>query len=214
MAVTFRLPSMLRGVPARAGTVMLLAAFGAWSLWPASQHPTPPLLAIDGKHGDRLAFAGDETHIPIREARIYDTIAMFAQPQVEPRAWSEAAVRATMQEAGIKPTMPRGEANAARRAPDTLMAASKPIRTAAADAARPKAQPKDEAAPISLLGWNVPGSDYLPTRRDAARALDTVGNSAATVGVGTVRVVSRTASALGDGVMNAGSAIAGKLGLD
>lgn len=215
MAVTFRLSSILRGVPARAGAVMLVAAaFGGWGVWPASRMPAPPSLAIDRKHADRLAFGGDETHIPVREARIYDTIAMFAQPQAEPRAWSEAPVRASMQEAGIRPTGSRGEAAAARRPSDAAMAMAKPVRTAGADTARAKPQLKDEPGTVSLLGWSVPGREYLPSRRDAARALDTVGTSAASVGSGTVRVVSRTASALGEGVMNAGSAIAGTLGLD
>lgn len=229
--LTLRLPRPLHGVPGRLAFVLILGAgLAGWSLWPATTVPTtPPSLALGGKHADRLAFSGDESEIPVREARIYDTIAMFAQPRTEPRPWSQAPVAATVQETGIKPAplrasaLPRLAANdGTRRGPDAPAATksaeaagpAKPTRMAAAEPARPTAKPGERADGLQLFGWDLPGSRHLPTRRDAAQALDKVGSSAAAVGSGTVRAVSHTAAILGDGVASAGNALADKLGLN
>ena len=206
MASTFRLPPVLHGVPARLGAVLLLASACGWTLWPKAEAPSlPPVLVADGKHGDRLAFSGgDETEIPVRESRIYDTIAMFAQPQAEPRAWSEAPVRATVAEAGIRPVALRPVA------PQRLASRpleGRPLRMAASEPPRPAARAR-EASQVAVFGWNIPGSQHLPSGRDAVRAFDRVGNGAVALGSGTVQVVSN----VGGGVARAGSAIADTFG--
>lgn len=213
-----RLPLVLRGVPARLGAVLLLAgAVGTWTVWPErSLTGKPPALALEGKHLDRLAFAGDETDIPVRESRIYDTIAMFAQPQAQPRAWSESAVAATVQEAGIRPipSRPLPAPRLAVAKPDTARPdTARPIRTASAEP-RGAAKAQDSGRPLNVLGWDLPGSEYLPSRGDAARVATKVGDRATALGTGTARVVSRTATALGDGVASAGNALADTLGLN
>ena len=206
MAPNFRLSSMLHGVPARLGAVLLVAGVCGLSLWPRAEAPSvPPTLTIDGKHGDRLAFSGgDETEIPVRESRIYDTIAMFAQPQAEPRPWSEAPVRATVAEAGIRPVPLRPVA------PQRLASRpseGRPMRMASSEPPRPVARGR-EASPVTVFGWNIPGSQHLPSGHDAARAFDRVGNGAVALGSGTVQAVSN----VGGGVVRAGSAIADTLG--
>ena len=212
MASTLRLPSVLHGVPARLSAVMLLTCACGWTLWPKAEIPSaPPTLAMDGKHGDRLAFSGgDETEIPVRESRIYDTIAMFAQPSAEPRAWSEAPVRATVAEAGIRPVTLRPTP------PQRLAAArageAKPMRLASSEPKLPSAKAR-EPQPVSVFGWSIPGSQHLPDGRDAAHALDRVGNGAVALGSGTIQAVSTTASSLGSGVSRARGAIADTLGL-
>ena len=217
MAVA-RLPSLLRGVPARLAAVAMVAgAFAGWAMWPSAETPSAPAaLALAGKHVDRLAFSGDEADIPVREARIYDTIAMFAQPRTEPRPWSEAPVPATVQEAGIRPmplrpvAMPRLAAAEAARRPD----AARPARIAAADHVRPVQANRDLSEPVRVFGWTVPGSEHLPTRRDAAHVLGKVGDGAVAVGSGTANLVSRSATAVGTGLASAKTALAETLGLD
>lgn len=220
-----RLPVPLRGAPSRFAAVLLVGAAVAGGVWGHTAWrsdrggETPASFALAGKQPDRL-FSGDETEIPVREARIYDTIAMFSQPQAEARPWSQAPVSATAQEAGIRPAvlrpvaMPKlAAAEPSRKAPDT--AAAKPQRVAALESAARGARAKAEASePVRLLGWSVPGSQHLPSRKDAGRALDKVGDGAAAVGSGTVKVVSRTASALGNGVASAGNAIASTFGFN
>lgn len=220
MAAFPRLPLILRGVPARFAAVILVAGgFGGWAVGPSIWSEMPastPSVAFAGKHADRLAFSGDESEIPVREARIYDTIAMFSQPQAEARPWSAVPVSATVQEAGIKPLRPTSTrvaaADAPRKAAD--IPAAKPLRAASIEPARVVQKRTDAPDAVRVLGWEVPGSQHLPTRRDASQALDRIGSGASAVGSGTVKAVSRTASLLGDGVSRAGNAIAGTFGLD
>ena len=218
MALLPRLPMMLRGVPARFAAVILVgSAFAGWAVGPSIWTATPastPSVAFAGKHADRLAFSGDESEIPVREARIFDTIAMFAQPQTEARPWSQAPVAATALEAGIKPLRPAAPTRLAEAPRKAAEPAAKPQRLAMTEPARPVAKRTEAPEGVRLLGWEVPGSRHLPTRRDASQALDKIGSGANAVGTGTVKAVSRTASLLGDGVSRAGTAIAGTLGLD
>lgn len=218
MATPFRFPSVLHGVPGRLGVVFVLAA-GAWTWlnWPFADAPQAPAFA--GKHAERLAFGRDESEIPVREARIYDTIAMFSRPRVEPRPWSEAPVIATMREAGIKPTQlrpapaPRAVANeAVRKSADNV---PRLIQLAADERARLATEKEegDPARPVTIFGWNLPGSGHLPSRGDAARVLGKVGSGAAAVGSGTARVVTRSASVVGDGVARVGDKVASTGGI-
>ena len=223
--MALRVSPLFRGVPARLGAVLLLAGgVGTWIGWPMIEAPTAPAsMTLAGKHGERLAFGGDESEIPVRDARIYDTIAMFAQPRIEPRPWSEAPVSATMRETGIKPVPLRPVLRAAanevsRRPADNL---PRLIQAASAERARLAAGEPEASRPVTVFGWDVPGSQHLPSRGAAVRVIDKVGSGAAAVGSGTVRVVSRSASAVGDGVAtvgdkvaSAGSAIARTIGLD
>jgi hypothetical protein len=215
MAQPLRLPLLLRGVPGRLAAVTCIGAIavGSWALWPqASGSALPPSLALDGKHPSRLAFSADETELPVRESRIFDTLAMFAQPQAQPRPWSDAPILATAAEAGIRPMAPRSPAPRLAKLPEAKPAEmSKPVRTASALPAQANGP---SGAHPNLLGWELPAAPRLPSRRDAARMLDKVGDGAVALGSGTVGVVSRTASAFGSTVAGAGSAIADTLGLD
>lgn len=209
MAPHARLPSAFRGIPARLAVVALAAgAFGGWAFWPSRPVPAPVAEPV-GKHADRLAFSGDESEIPVREARIYDTLAMFSLPQAEPRPWSAAPVRATVREAGIRPVQIR-PTSLPRLAAGAHRPWEKSIRVAAAD---PVPAPVAPAESVKVLGWDVPGSRHLPTRQDAAHAFGKVGSGIAAVGSGAARAVSRSASALGGGVADAGNALAETLGL-
>ncbi len=182
----------------------------------------------DGKASDRLAFVADESDALVRETRIYDTLAMFALPQAEAGAWSEAPrVVATAAETGIGPTVPRAsstprmvaaEASVARRMPEVP-----PVRPARLAAVGPAVSPSPKVmawedpeparTPLRLLGVGLPGTEYLPTRRDAVRTANTIGGKAVAIGTGTASFVTATASAVGDGVSSLGDVIADGVGL-
>lgn len=179
----------------------------------------------DGKISDRLSFV--EEDVPVRLTRIYDTLAMFSMTASEAQPWSErrvptlAALDAGPGAAKAKaPTMPRMVV--AERAPprNQALPPSRPTQLAAAAtapivpvrAAAPTAPAEPSREPVRLFGWGVPGSQYLPGRRDAVKTAELIGTQAAKVGSGTAAFATDAASAVGDTVSSVGSTVAETVG--
>ncbi|WP_375459598.1 hypothetical protein [uncultured Enterovirga sp.] len=199
-----------------------LASGLGWLALPDSAPRGAPAQLAAGKLSDRLSFA--EEDVPVRQTRIYDTLAMFGMNTPEGQPWSErrAPTLAVLDPDPIParakvPTMPRMVA--AERAP-VRQPNLPPIRPVALASAATMPMPQVAAAeavepsrePIRLLGWDVPGSRHLPTRKDAARTAELIGDKAAKVGTGTASLVTGAASAVGDTVSSIGSTVAETVG--
>lgn len=234
------MPSALRNAPVRRPTVLLglagaaLAGALGWLALETRPAGAPArTAALDGKLADRLSFV--EEDVPVRHTRIFDTVAMFALAPLEAGPWSErrvptlAALDArpapNRPKAAAMPRMVAADAVALRpqalppqrpvglvALPPTPRAASSgPLVLASAAAIRPEAEPARED--IRVLGWDVPGSRILPTRRDAVRTAEFIGGKAAAVGTGTASFVADAASAIGDTVSGVGGKVADAVGL-
>lgn len=204
-----------------AGAGLVAAAFVLHHWTAATPGPVP---VNDGKLADRLAF--EQEVVPTRETRIFDTVAMFSQLPAEPAPWSEAAV----------PTLPpmpvRVAHDAASRPaqmPRLVVSQATPSKPAAA---RPPARPPADLGPkpgqsassqgpaaarrepLRVAGWSLPGSQFLPTGRDAVRVVSFVGTKAVDLGSGTADVVQSGASVVGDALSSAGRRVAGTIGLE
>lgn len=207
-----------------------------------SEPSGPGLAKFDGaKLVDRLASldrAFVEETVPVRQTRIFDTLAMFSLPQAEPSGWSERPVQMARVAAEPPPMLPAAPVSTPakpRGMPQMVTAAAEPgrhpavlppsrpaqIATAVTSppgllASAPADQPASEAPRerLQLLGWRVPGTDLLPTRRDAGRAVASVGSGAAAVGTKAVTTVGDTAAGIGRAVSSAGSAVFAAIGLD
>lgn len=207
-----------------------------------SEPAGPELARSDGaKLVDRLASLDRgfvEETVPVRQTRIFDTLAMFSLPQVEPSGWSERPVQVAKVAAELPPMLPaapvstpakpRGvpqmvTASAEPGRHPTVLPPSRPVQIAAAITSQPAAlAPAPANGPLEdpprerlqVLGWQVPGTDLLPTRREAGRAVASVGSGAAAVGTKAVTTVSNTAVGIGRAVSSAGSAVFEAIGLD
>lgn len=178
----------------------------------------------EGKISDRLSFV--EEDFPVRQTRIFDTVAMFGMETAEGRAWSERSV----------PTLAalEGGTGAARTKAASLPRMVVVDRAPARSQALPPSRPLDVASatptpvvipvriaapveparePVRLLGWNLPGSQHLPTRKDAVKTAEAIGDKAVKVGSGTASFVSDAASAMGETVSSVGSTVAEIVGL-
>lgn len=205
------------GIALASGLGWLVLSGPATPQGPEAQNAQP-----DGKISDRLSFV--EEDVPVRLTRIYDTLAMFSMTASEAQPWSErrvptlAALDAGSGTAKAKaPAMPRmvvAERAPARSQalppsrPTQLAAAIVPVRAAAPAAASP--EPARE--PVRLFGWGVPGSQYLPGRRDAVKTAELIGDQAAKVGSGTAALATDAASAVGDTVSSVRSTVAETVG--
>ena len=190
-----------------------------------SSEPPPP--RGEAKLTERLSFVQED--VPVRETRIYDTLAMFAEPQGEPSPWSDkplpflkvadAPPASTSSEAGRMTRMTAAEARGSRQL--GVRPPARPIRSAEIPSALSAAAPPVAAAretpiqmrePVRVFGWSVPGTQVLPTRRDAFRAVARIGDAALEIGSGTVDVVGGTASSVGRTVTSLGGNVAESIG--
>lgn len=176
------------------------------------------LASTEAKLSDRLSFVDEDE--PVRRARIFDTLAMFSRPSLESSPWSERRVPtlASLDPGPLsmrsRPTMPRMVAAERAQARPQTAPPHRPVELAAASVQQGSvpaaAEPPRE--PLSVLGWTVPGSQHLPTRRDAASTAALIGDKAKRIGTGTATMVSDAASAVGDSVAAVGSAVAETVG--
>ena len=184
-----------------------------------------PRQRAEAKLTDRLSFIQEE--VPVRETRIYDTLAIFAEPQGEAGPWSDRPVplvkvaevspTSTTVEGGKLPRMASGEARGSRHA--GALPSARPIQIAStasaasaqadAPAREPSTQPR---GPLRVFGWSVPGTQVLPTRKDAFTAVARIGDAAVEIGSGTVDVVGGTASSVGRTVTSLGGNLAESIG--
>lgn len=191
--------------------------------------PAAPPAAPAGKTSARLAaLEGSfvEENVPVRATRIFDTVAMFSLPQVEPATWNETPVQMARIVAEPPPVLP---AVRHRIVPQMVAAATQPVRPDAgrlagvlplarpiriASASPPSAFVDPHRDRIRVFGWAVPGTDLLPSRRDAKQAVASVGSGAATIGLKAIDTVGDTASGIGRAASSAGSAVLDAVGLD
>lgn len=162
----------------------------------AMREPATQPSVHQGKFDERLAWQVE--NVPTRQTRVYDTLAMFALPQAEPRAWSVAAP-ASDKVAVLAPASPvrdrgqasvpsivQAEAGPHRTATDAVLPPHRPIVLARAEPPtsiqqRP-ASPEEVRQPVRVLGWNVPGSDLLPSRHGALQKVAALGTRALSFG--------------------------------
>lgn len=151
---------------------------------------------------------------------------MFALPQADAGTWSERpaqtvplpdpnAPNARVTSAG--PALPRmvaADAEARRRPvirppsrPTSLGNSEASVDTVATNA--PEAAEEPQRLPVNVFGVALPGTQYLPTRKDATKVADHVG----ALGGRGADAVSSTVSRVGDAVSSLGKAAAGTLGL-
>ena len=159
-----------------------------------SHEPSPPSgLPHGAKNLDRLSWELEE--VPTRNTRSFDSVAMFALPRVEPVAWTEGPMRlVALPAAPVKVAQAEREPRKA-----AILPPSKPpfvVAFAAHPSMPAAAQAEPETRSISVLGWAVPGTDFLPA------IVPTAG-----------REVMGRVAALGDSVLGAGRAVAETVGL-
>lgn len=165
-----------------AGVVVVLAAVGVVaSRIPVDEGSPGSSHADAGKANDRLAWTAED--VPVRATRVFDAVAMFGMPHAEPSEWSNIPAPALSLD--TVPKRPRPEA-----APVRVTAAVPPLRPQMLAEVRvvPQAagsEKTDAPAKLALLGWDVPGSDYLsriPGALDPLAAVQAAGRGAVTVG--------------------------------
>lgn len=209
----------------RAVRDVILAALAGTAAAALVFHSAPqPIGAVPpagSKLVDRLAF--EQEVVPVRDTRIFDTVAMFSKLPAEPAAWAEEPVP-TLRALPVQAPLRTAAAIIPR-----LVVASAEV-TPRAVQARPPARPTDlgrkAATPtlvqdeeesrevIRLVGWSVPGSQYLPTGRDAVVTVSAVGRGAAALGHGASNAVRSGASAVGDVLSSAGRSVTSVLSFD
>ncbi|NNM75236.1 hypothetical protein [Enterovirga aerilata] len=161
--------------------------------------PAPPARHAEmTKTLDRLTWEVED--VPTRATRIYDSLAMFALPQVEPSAWSEKPGQSD----AVRPNGAPRTAQIDRTERETRrLAALPPSRPAELEQPLPTVEPqpavlasaRTESRGFRLLGWDVPGTDVIPAILPDGRE------------------VARKTAALGDKVIDLGSRLAGTVGL-
>lgn len=163
---------------------VLAAGIAAVAFSHLSREPTAPAAPPrDAKNLDRLSWEVEE--VPTRISRSYDTLAMFALPQVEPVAWSERPARLADGSTGATGATqaerePRRAAILPPSRPPAIVAAAQHVPAPNAGAAEP------EERGLTVLGWRVPGADLLagsvPSGRDALRRVAALGETVAGAG--------------------------------
>jgi hypothetical protein len=166
-----------------------------------SHDPTPvqPLAVTPaGKVAERLSWDGEEVSNPLR---IAETVAMFSLPQADARTWSERSA-APMQQAepkAAKTGVPRIAEYEAKQQHKTSLPPARPVVLASVEipaapaiAAKPEPQPAREQ--IRVLGWNIPGTDLLPSRKDALDTVAGVGGTVLALGQKAVSLPGKVAS--------------------
>lgn len=213
-------------------TVLALACFSAASLMLFGHGPREdePKLPPPGKVADRLAFV--EEDVPVRQTRIYDTLAMFALPQAQGSPWGAAEIAIPQgpvrsRVAAAMPRMVEAEAPHARqvlppvrptqaefakaepaKAAPTAKAAPVAIATASAPLPGERsvewmaATASAEPSPIRILGLAVPGSQHLPSGRETMRGVASIGTKAKAIGTGTVATVGGAVSTATDAIVD------------
>lgn len=170
----------------------------------------PVAVTPAGKVAGRLAWESDD--LQDRSLRIAETVAMFSLPQADARSWSERSVaparhqdtitaKPVSAKAGAMPQIAQIEVRQHRMTPPSrpIVPASAEMPVAAA------AQPEPHKEAIRVLGWSVPGSDLLPSGRDALDTVASLSDAVASVG--------KTAGSLPGKVASLGSAVAETVGL-
>lgn len=168
---------------ALAVTVMATALVTSLHLYARNPAPEPVPLA---KSAERLVFETEE--VALRLTGGFDGLASFGLPFVEPTAWSETPRLAEAAPAGAP--APVRPAQAERR----VVAALPPSRPATV--AVPHAAPSLDAATrietvaqaapadrrMRVFGLGLPGTEYLPTPREAVGHVASLGAVIASAG--------------------------------
>ena len=225
--------------PRHAGGVaasVAVTAVGAVIVAAVAIQPKTPDTGAVGKMAQRLSYQDDafvEEDVPVRRTRVYDALAMFALPQTEPAAWSDrpAPVVAVLEPASrpaaserprLVPRMVSAAAADPHRMtllppsrPDRLAVAARPSAVVAA-AEPPTAAPAGAPArePVRILGWALPGTQYLPGRSDASHAASVAGGAVVSVGGRAADTIGETAARLGSAARSVGSTLVETVGLD
>jgi hypothetical protein len=164
----------------------------------------PVAVTPAGKVAERLDWNGGDAPDP--SLRIAETVAMFSLPQADARTWSERSVQPVQQTeapapkaAPAKSGMPRIAEYEAKEQRRIALPPSRPVTLAAADApaaspASVKPEPRPAKEPIRVLGWSVPGTDLLPSDKDAADTVASVGGKVASVGKAAGTLTGKVAS--------------------
>jgi hypothetical protein len=131
---------------------------------------------------------------------------MFSLPQADARTWSERSVQpvpqaepASAKAAPAKSAMPRIAEYEAKQQPKAALPPSRPVTIAASEtpvtpAIVAKPEPRPAKEPIRVLGWSVPGTDLLPSGKDAADTVASVGGKVASVGKAAGTLTGKVAS--------------------
>jgi hypothetical protein len=111
-------------------------------------------------------------------------------PQAEP---------ASAKAAPAKSAMPRIAEYEAKQQPKAALPPSRPVTIAASEtpvtpAIVAKPEPRPAKEPIRVLGWSVPGTDLLPSGKDAADTVASVGGKVASVGKAAGTLTGKVAS--------------------
>jgi hypothetical protein len=176
-------------------TGVATVAFSNFSHDPA---PAQPLAVTPaGKVAERLSWDGEEVSNPLR---IAETVAMFSLPQADARTWSERSAQPVQQPEpkAAKTGVPRIAEYEAKQQHKTSLPPNRPAVLASAEipaapaAARPEPQPAREQ--IRVLGWNIPGTDLLPSRKDALDTVTGVGGTVLALGQKAVSLPGKVAS--------------------
>lgn len=177
-------------------------AFSSLSHDPSPAEPAAVTPA--GKVAERLGWDGEETSNPLR---IAETVAMFSLPQADARTWSERIAAPAPQPELAKPAaksaVPRIADYEAKQQHRAALPPSRPVVVAEAPSARVVAKPETRPAkdsikePVKVLGWNVPGSDLLPSGKDAVGMVASIGGAVLAVGQKAISLPGKVASVPG-----------------
>lgn len=198
-----------------AGFIGLSAALATMVPWPSKE-----AAVVDGQAGkrlDRLAFEAPED-VPVRQTRIYDSLAMFARPSAEPTPWSEAvppvlpaAAEPGRSEKASRPAIAAVPAESSRR--DLVLPPARPASVATIRRFEPAPAAEPERSPVRIAGWAIPGTQYLPDREDASAVLGFVDDGARLLGVGAVRLARDGVDTIDRSVSRVGRSVAGAIRL-
>jgi hypothetical protein len=153
-----------------------------------------------GKVAERLDWqAGDA---PDPSLRIAETVAMFSLPQADARTWSERSVQPVQpaeatpaKSTPAKSAMPRIAEYEAKEQRRMSLPPSRPVTLAVAEAPAPaKPEPRPIKEPIRVLGWGVPGTDLLPSGKEAVDTVASLGGKVASVGKAAGAIPGKVAS--------------------
>ena len=177
-------------------TGVATVAFSNLSHDPAPAQPVAVTPA--GKVAERLGWNGEEMSNPLR---IAETVAMFSLPQADARTWSERSAQLIQQAEpkAAKTGVPRIAEYETKQQHKTSLPPSRPVALALAEmpvapAVVVKPEPHPAREPIRVLGWNVPGTDLLPSGKDALDTVASLGGKVASVGKAAGTLTGKVAS--------------------
>jgi hypothetical protein len=130
---------------------------------------------------------------------------MFSLPQADARTWSERSVQPVQPAAAIpakaapaKAAMPRIAEYEAKEQRRMSLPPSRPVTLAVAEApaapAPAKPEPRPIKEPLRVLGWGVPGTDLLPSGKEAVDTVASLGGKVASVGKAAGAIPGKVAS--------------------